>query len=102
MADFVEVASITQLPPGTGTTFTVADKQVAIFNVGGNVYAMADGCLHRGSSLGSGALDGKVVTCRAHGWRYDVTTGNTMHVPDYGVQSYPAKVVDGKILVSVG
>lgn len=101
VTEYVEVAHIDQLPPGSGTTFTVAGKQVAVFNVDGAVYAMADGCLHRGSSLGSGKLEGKIVTCRAHGWRYDVTNGNTMHVPDYGVQRYPAKIVDGRIFVSV-
>jgi nitrite reductase/ring-hydroxylating ferredoxin subunit len=37
----------------------------------------------------------------AHGWRYDVTTGSTMNVPDYGVASYPVKVVDDKIYVAV-
>jgi nitrite reductase/ring-hydroxylating ferredoxin subunit len=100
--EFVEVARLEQLPPGTGTSFSVKDKQVAVFNVGGVVYAMADGCLHRAASLGAGKLEGKVVTCRAHGWRYDVTTGNTLHVPDYGVPTYPAKIVDGKILVCVG
>jgi len=36
----------------------------------------------------------------AHGWRYDVTTGSTMNVLGYGVTSYPAKVVEGKILVA--
>jgi hypothetical protein len=36
----------------------------------------------------------------AHGWRHDVTTGSTLNVPGYGVTSYPAKVVDGKILVA--
>ena len=102
MTEFVEVAALEQVPPGTGTTFTLRDQQVAVFNVDGTIYAMADGCLHRGSSLGSGKLEGKVVTCRAHGWRYDVSTGSTIHVPGYGVASYPAKVVDGKILVCVG
>jgi nitrite reductase/ring-hydroxylating ferredoxin subunit len=51
--------------------------------------------------LGSGELDGKVVTCRAHGWRYDVTASSTISSPGYDVASYPAKVVDGKILVAV-
>jgi nitrite reductase/ring-hydroxylating ferredoxin subunit len=101
MTEFVEVARLEQVPPGTGTTFTIADKQVAVFNVDGTIYAMADGCLHHGSSLGSGKLEGKLVTCRAHGWRYDVTTGSTMHVPGYGVAPYPAEVVDGKILVCI-
>jgi len=101
MAEFIEVARLEQLPPGTGATFTVADRQVAVFNVGGTIHAMADGCLHHGSSLGNGKLDGKVVTCRSHGWRYDVTTGSTLHVPGYGVTSYPAKVVEDKILVCI-
>ena len=48
-------------------------------------------CLHKGASLETGALDGKVVTCRAYEWRYDVTTGGTMNVPGYGVASYPVK-----------
>jgi nitrite reductase/ring-hydroxylating ferredoxin subunit len=102
MAEFVEVAKLDQLPPGTGTSVTVAGKAIALFNVDGTVYAIDDTCLHAAASLGSGILEGKVVRCRAHGWRYDVTTGNTKHVPDYGVASYPAKAVDGKILVAVG
>ena len=101
MENFVEVGSIEQVPPGKGASFTVGEKQIAVFNVGGAVYAMDDTCLHRGGSLGGGKLDGKVVTCRAHGWRYDVTTGSTISSPGYGVNSYPAKVVGGRIFVLV-
>ena len=64
MADFVEVARLEQ-----------------VFNVEGTVYAIQDSCLHKGASLGTGQLDGKVVTCRAHGWHYDVTTGSTKNAP---------------------
>ena len=74
---------------------------MAVFNVDGTIYAIDDACLHKGSSLATGQLDGKVVTCRAHGWRYDIATGGTMSSPGYGVASYPAKVVDGRILVAV-
>lgn len=101
MAEFVEVARLDDLPPGRGSTFTVAGKNLALFNIDGTIHAMDDGCLHAAASLGAGKLDGKVVTCRAHGWRYDVTTGCTMHVPDYGVKTYPVQVAGGKILVAV-
>ncbi len=99
MGAFVEVMRLEELLPGTATSVTVAGKDVALFNVDGTVYAMEDGCLHHGSSLGMGQLEGKIVTCRSHGWRYDVTTGSTVHVPGYGVATFPVKVVDGKILV---
>lgn len=101
MAEFVEAARLDQVPPGSSTTATVAGKEVALFNVDGTIYAIDDSCLHQGVLLGSEKLEGKTVTCRAHGWKYNVPTGATLHVPDYGVHSYPVKVVDGKILVEV-
>jgi 3-phenylpropionate/trans-cinnamate dioxygenase ferredoxin subunit len=101
MAEFVEVMRLEQLPPGKGTTVTVAGKDVALFNVDGTIYAMEDSCLHQGLSLGTSQLEGKVVTCRGHGWRYDVTTGCTLHVKDFGVATYPVKIAEGKIMISV-
>jgi nitrite reductase/ring-hydroxylating ferredoxin subunit len=101
MSEFVEVAQLEQIPAGTGTTVTVAGKEIALFNVDGVVYAMDDGCLHHGASLGFGKVEGKVVTCRAHGWKYNVTTGKTLHVPDYGVGCYQVKIEDGKVFVSL-
>ena len=101
MSEFVEVAQLDQVPPGTSSFAQVGDKRVALFNVDGHIYAISDICAHAGQSLAQGKLSGKVVTCRAHGWRYDVTTGNLTTVPDYGVASYQVQVVEGKILVAV-
>jgi nitrite reductase/ring-hydroxylating ferredoxin subunit len=101
MANYIEVANLEQLPPGRGTTVSVEGKDIALFNVDGTVYAMDDACLHQGLSLGNSKLDGKIVTCRGHGWKYDVTTGSTYPVPGIGVAAYPVKVVDGKIVVAI-
>jgi nitrite reductase/ring-hydroxylating ferredoxin subunit len=101
MANYVTVADIEQLPAGRGMVVTVGGKDVALFNVDGTVYAIADSCLHQGMSLGSSKLEGKIVTCRGHGWRYDVTTGSTHPVPGIGVDAYPVKVLEGKILVAI-
>jgi nitrite reductase/ring-hydroxylating ferredoxin subunit len=65
------------------------------------VYAIDDTCRHAGVSLGTGELRGTIVRCRAHGWRYDVTTGDAMNEPDCRVTRYPVQVVDGAILVDV-
>jgi nitrite reductase/ring-hydroxylating ferredoxin subunit len=101
MAEYVEVGRLEQLPPGKGTTFTVAGKELALFNVEGTIYAIDDSCLHHGVSLGSSTIQGKIVTCRGHGWKYDVTTGGTLNVPEYGVTSYPVKIEEGKIMVAI-
>lgn len=100
-ADFVAVARLEELPPGRSTSVTVGDRNIALFNVEGTVYAIDDACLHAGSSLGAGALDGKVVRCRRHGWKYDVTTGGVLGVPGLGVCAHAVKVLDGTIMVAV-
>ena len=101
MADFVAVAHLDQLPPGRGMVVTIRGLAVALFNVEGTVYAMEDACRHAGASLGAGELRGTIVRCPAHGWRYDVCTGQTLNEPDYGVACFPVQVVDGTILVAL-
>ncbi len=101
MASFVEVASVEELPPGSGRVVRIDGKEVAIFNVDGTIYAIDDSCRHQGLSLGTSKLEGKVVTCRGHGWKYDVTTGSTLASPGFGVAAYPVQVVDGKIMVAI-
>jgi nitrite reductase/ring-hydroxylating ferredoxin subunit len=101
MAEFVEVARVEKIPPGSGSRFTVADKDVAVFNVDGTICVIADTCPHAGGSLGLGKLDGRIVTCPVHGMKFDVTTGCFAGTSDYGVASYPAKVVDGEIMVAL-
>ena len=95
MADFVEVAGLEQIRPGTGSRFIIEDKEMAIFNVDGTICAISDTCPHAGGSLGMGKLDGKIVTCPVHGMKFDVTTGCFAGTSDFGVASYKAKVVDG-------
>lgn len=100
-AGFVEVASLDEVPVGKGSVFTASGKDVAVFNVGGNIFAIANDCPHFGGPLGMGKLDGNIVTCPMHGMKIDVTTGCFAGRPENGVVPYRVKVVDGKILVAV-
>jgi nitrite reductase/ring-hydroxylating ferredoxin subunit len=100
MVDFIEAGELDSLPPGRGAAVTVGNQRIAIFNVDGTVYAIEDRCLHQSALLSTGDFSGKIVTCRKHGWKYDVTTGNVANVPGFGVTCYDTKVSSGKILVA--
>jgi nitrite reductase/ring-hydroxylating ferredoxin subunit len=100
MADFVKVCKTVDVPAGSGRTVDVKGKPVALFNVDGNFYAVSDTCLHRGGPLGEGELDGKVITCPWHGWRYDVTTGINEMNPSVIVEKYQVKVEGDDLLVA--
>ena len=101
MAQFVKVCQIRDILAGSGKTVDVKGKPVAVFNIDGNFCAISDTCLHRGGPLGEGELEGKIVTCPWHGWKYDVTTGVNEMNPSLAVEKYQVKVEGDDLLVAV-
>jgi len=101
MANFVKVAEVGDVPPGTGKCVEAGGKQIALFNVAGAFHAIDNTCLHRGGPLGEGELEGTVVTCPWHGWQYDVTTGTNLDDDTTGVARYEVKLEGGAVLVGV-
>jgi nitrite reductase/ring-hydroxylating ferredoxin subunit len=101
MAEFVKVAQVSDVEPGTGMVVTVKDTAIALFNVDGTFYAIDNTCLHRGGPLGEGELEGCVVTCPWHGWQFDVKTGVSETNPAAKVKTYPVKTEDSAIMVLV-
>ena len=100
MAGFAKVCKTGDLAAGSGKTVNVNGKAVALFNVEGAFCAIDDTCVHRGGPLGEGELDGKIVACPWHGWRYDVTTGVNQLNPAVTVAKYDVKVEGDDVLVS--
>ena len=102
MAEFVKVATLSELAAGTCKPVEAGGRVIALFNVDGNVYALDNTCLHRGGPLGQGVLEGTVVTCPWHGWQYDVTTGKVKQNPAVGVDCYKIEVRGEDIFVDAG
>jgi nitrite reductase/ring-hydroxylating ferredoxin subunit len=98
---FVEVCALQDIPPGTSRAVRACAVDVALFNMEGSVHAIENSCLHAGAALAGGTLCGTTVTCPAHGWRYDVTTGALLVAPGLRVRKFPVKVVDDKVMVEV-
>ncbi|MBI2656635.1 non-heme iron oxygenase ferredoxin subunit [Candidatus Woesearchaeota archaeon] len=101
MPNFVKVASASDLKPGEGKVVNANGTEVALFNVSGEFFAMNNTCLHRGGPLGEGFLEGDVITCPWHGWRYNVKTGANLMMPTAKVASYQVKVEGNDVFVSV-
>ena len=100
MGQLIKVAETKDVPPGTAKAVDVEGRAVALFNVDGTYYAIADTCTHRGGPLSEGAVEGTVVTCPWHGATFDVTTGNVLGPPAAeGVAHYNVQVDGNDIKV---
>ena len=72
MPNFVKVASISDLKPGTAMTVVANGKEIALYNVAGKICATDNTCLHQGGPLGEGILEGEVVACPWYVWEYNL------------------------------
>ena len=100
--DRTKVAQVADLSDGQGKVVDVAGRSIAVFNVGGRFYAIDNLCPHRGGPLGEGDVQGAIVVCPWHGWRWDDTTGANANNPAVRVSCYPVTVEQGTVFVTLG
>ena len=87
------VAKASELAPGRARLVTAGGRDIALFNVAGAFYALANKCPHvsgplcRGTIIGLSSADvpgqyrlerpGEFVRCPWHGWEFDVRNGQS-------------------------
>lgn len=96
--DYVDIAPATELPPGERLFVELEGKPVVIFNIAGQLFAIADVCSHDDGPVGEGDLDGYQISCPRHGAQFDVRNGKVMRMPAVvDIPAYPVRVADGMI-----
>ena len=101
MSRRVLVGEAADIGVGEGRVVEADGRTLALFNVDGAFYALDNDCSHRGGPLGEGDLDGKVVVCPWHAWRWDVTTGSNVNNPALKMACYPVSVDGGRVFVEL-
>jgi nitrite reductase/ring-hydroxylating ferredoxin subunit len=103
MENFVQVAKVDDVPPGSATVVDVKGVEVALINSGGEFHAIGNECTHAGGSLGDGELiEENQIECPLHGSVFDITSGEVVVGPaDEPVPTYATKVENGVISVAV-
>jgi len=103
MANLIKIAEVTDVPAGQAAAFTVEGQRIALFNVEGTYYAIADTCTHADGPLSEGEVQGTKVTCPWHGAEFDLKTGAVLGPPAFeGVPSFRVVLEGNDIKVELG
>jgi nitrite reductase/ring-hydroxylating ferredoxin subunit len=98
----VTVGKAEAVPAGRGATVKLkSGAEIALFNVGGDFYAVENHCPHKGYALADSRLYGNIVECDLHGWRFDVRNGECFTKPNCPIESYEVVIEDGWIKILV-
>lgn len=105
-----------ELPVGESRIVTVRGREIAVFNLAGEFFALINRCPHEGAPLGLGlriglsesdrpgcyshSRPGEIVRCPWHGWEFDIRTGQSWCEPSrLKARAYAASVETGAALV---
>lgn len=100
--EFIGVGREDEVPPGERLYVEIDGNPIVIFNIAGQLFAIADICSHDSGPLGEGDLDGYEISCPRHGAEFDVRTGKVLSLPAVeDIPTYPVRVRDGEIEVGL-
>ncbi|MGF6875168.1 anthranilate 1,2-dioxygenase ferredoxin subunit AndAb [Paraburkholderia sp. MM5477-R1] len=87
---------------GEPVAIVSGSKQIAIFRLGEEVFALNDLCTHGHARLSEGYVEDGCVECPLHQGLIDIRSGAPRCAPvTEGVRSFPIRIVDGRVEIHV-
>lgn len=101
MSRWVEIGSVDDLQAGQRKLAFVDGQTIVVFNIDGSFHAIDNSCPHNGASLASGRLEGRILSCPAHGLRFDLATGHMPGAAALCLKKIPVYVQNGRLTLIV-
>ncbi len=103
MAGSSWTATIDEAKVREGSPVPVYPKGVGVLLVrlDGELHAIRNKCAHMACPLEGGLLEGPILTCPCHDWRFDVRSGEFLDAPELSIPVYATRVEGGKVLVDL-
>jgi nitrite reductase/ring-hydroxylating ferredoxin subunit len=98
---YAVAADVSAVPNDRGLLVRLGAREIALFRVGDQVYALDNACPHAGGPLAEGTLEGGCVTCPLHAWKFDVRTGAGVAPTIASGSAYRTKIENDKVLVQL-
>jgi 3-phenylpropionate/trans-cinnamate dioxygenase ferredoxin subunit len=99
---FVKAAKAADIHVGRAKVVQIHDEDIALCNVGGTIYAVANVCSHDHGPLGEGYLLGEDIECPRHGARFSVASGAVKALPAVvPIPTFEVRIEGDDVLVDV-
>jgi len=97
----ISVCETHALADGEALKVQAPDRLIAVFNVGGEFYALDDRCSHGNASMSEGYVeDDATVECPLHAARFCLKSGAALCQPaTEPLRTYPVSIIDDMIHV---
>ena len=95
-------AAVGEIPPGGRKLVTIRGREIGVFNLDGEFFALINRCPHQGAPLHKGMVrfggSLRTVQCPLHGSTFDLADGRVMRGPaTEPARAYETRVSEGVV-----
>ncbi|QJY33842.1 non-heme iron oxygenase ferredoxin subunit [Diaphorobacter sp. JS3050] len=100
--NWIDAIARDAVPEGDVVGVIVAGKDIAFYEVEGEVFATDNLCTHGAARLSDGFLEGREIECPLHQGRFDVCTGKALCAPlTQDIKTYPVKIENMRVMLKL-
>ncbi len=94
------VGSVDDFAEGTMKMTSVGTRRIVVIRTASGIHALDNACPHQGYGMATGALDGELLTCQWHNWKFDVRDGSCVRGEE-AIPCHAVSIEDDQVVVSV-
>ena len=99
---WIDAAALDAVPEGDVIGIRVAGKEIALYEVEGEIYATDNLCTHGAARMRDGFLEGREIECPLHQGRFDVCSGQAMCAPlTENIRTYPVRIENLRVMLKL-
>lgn len=101
--NWIDAVAVDAVPEGDVVGVNVAGKEIALYEVEGEIFATDNVCTHGHARMSDGFLEGREIECPLHQGKFDVCTGQALCAPlTENIRTYPVRIVERRVLLNMG
>ena len=100
--NWIDVLAVESVPEADVTAVYAEGKEIALYEVEGEIFATDNLCTHGAARMSDGFLEGREIECPLHQGRFDVCTGQAMCAPlTDNIRVYPVRIENKRVFVNM-
>lgn len=99
--EWVNGLELSDLPDGATLFRQIAGEAVIVARRGDTVTCFRNACAHMGLEMTDGAIEGGILTCPFHGFRYALDSGECLTAPEVQLHAHAVRVIGGRVQVRI-
>ena len=100
--NWIDAAALDAVPEGDVVAVRVAGKEIALYEVEGEIYATDNLCTHGAARMSDGFLEGREIECPLHQGKFDVCSGKALCAPlTENIRTYPVRIENLRVMLKL-